>query len=179
VLTGRAVGLLVAVKQQASKFAEEAQLEELQKELLETTKQIQSIRSEIRSGWSVQSSSSLMQQLSRAEQQHVSRREPSDQPSSLADPGEVSEKPAPSSHEKNRKLVQKAPPEGGLNISAKDAGYKTHTEGMPSGADIILDALLEEKVNHDVQQALDRIQKQQPLDARNLEELGLKPSSQN
>mmetsp|Transcript_27 Transcript_27/g.232 ORF Transcript_27/g.232 Transcript_27/m.232 type:complete len:118 (+) Transcript_27:2939-3292(+) len=56
VLTGRAVGLLVAVKQQASKFAEEAQLEELQKELLETTKQIQSIRSEIRSGWSVQSS---------------------------------------------------------------------------------------------------------------------------
>lgn len=120
-----------------------------------------------------------MQQLSRAEQQHVSRQETSDQPSSSAGPGEVREIPAPSLHEKKSKLVQSEPLEGGLNISAKDAGYKTHTESMPSGADIILDALLEEKVNHDVQQALDRIQKQQPLDAHRLEELGLKPSSQN
>lgn len=35
-LTGRAVGLLVAVKQQASKFAEEAQLEEVRAACVET-----------------------------------------------------------------------------------------------------------------------------------------------
>ena len=121
--------------------------------------------------------SSLMQQLSRVEQQQVSRQGSSDQPSSSVDPGEVREKLGPPLHERSSKLVQKASPEGGLNISAKDAGYKTHTESMQSGADIVLDALLEEKVNLDVEQALERIQKQQPLDAHRMEELGLKPSS--